>query len=91
METIMAESVYILCALMSITCAGLLFRGYHKTRSHLLLWSAVCFGLLALSNIVLFVDVIVLPKVDFHGLFWRNVIGAVAGSILLYSLIWELT
>lgn len=87
----MAETVYLLCALMSVACAYLLLRGHHSTGSRLLLWAGLCFGLLAVNNIVLIVDVIILPEIDFQGTVWRNGIGAVGGSLLLFGLIWELT
>lgn len=87
----MAEIVYFLCAILSMSCAFLLFRGYRRTRTSLLLWSSVCFGLLAANNLILFVDLVILPDLEFNGIFWRNVIGAFAGGTLLYGLIWELT
>ncbi len=87
----MAEIVYALCAFMSIMCAGLLFRAYRRSPSHLLLWGSLCFGILAMNNVILFVDVIILPEVEFNGGLWRSLTGAVAGSLLLFGLIWEMT
>lgn len=87
----MAELVYFLCAMMSIGCAFLLFRGYLDARSQLLLWSSLCFGFLALNNIILFFDLVIFPNTDFDGPFWRNGMSSVAGSLLLFGLIWELT
>ena len=87
----MAESVYILCALMSIVCAFLLLRGSRSSGSRLLLWGSLCFGFLALNNIVLVVDLVILPDLDFRGNIWRSCISATAGSLLLFGLIWELT
>lgn len=87
----MAESVYILSSLLSVSCAYMLFRGYRKSPSHLLLWSSACFGLLAVNNIVLFIDVLIFPNMDFGGLMMRNLAGAAAGSLLLFGLIWELS
>lgn len=87
----MAESVYLLCTILSIACAVMLLRGYRKTPSHLLLWSSACFGLMAVNNIILFTDVVLLPDVDFGGVVLRNVTGATAGSLLLFGLIWELS
>jgi hypothetical protein len=86
----MAEIVYVLCAGCSVLCASVLLRGHGQTRSHLLLWSSVCFGLLALNNVILVVDMVLLPDVDFGGGFFRNLTGAVAGFLLLFGLIWEL-
>ncbi len=87
----MAEIVYILCALMSIACAVLLTKSYLKSYNRLLLWSAISFGFLALNNSILFVDLVLLPDMNFQGLFIRNFLGAIAGSVLVYGLIWELT
>lgn len=87
----MAEIVYILCGISSMACAALLFRSYRQTRSHLLFWSGICFGFLALNNMVLFVDLVMLPNLDFNGSLVRNIFGASAGSVLLFGLIWELS
>ena len=59
----MAETVYVLCALTSILCAALLFRAYRGNRSRLLLWSTLCFVGLALNNVFLFVDIVVVPDI----------------------------
>jgi hypothetical protein len=37
------------------------------------------------------VDLILLPDLDFHGVFWRNFLSASSGTLLLFGLIWELT
>ncbi len=83
----MAEMVYVLCAATSIVCAVLLLRGYRASRMRLLFWASLCFLGLALNNVVLFVDLILLPDVD---LFWWRSWPALGGmSILLYGLIWD--
>ena len=87
----MAEIVYILCAVMSASCALLLFLGYRRTPTHLLLWSCFCFCVLTVSNSILVVDLIILPDLDFHGAFWRNLFSASAGALLVFGLVWELT
>jgi hypothetical protein len=82
-----ANVVYILCAATSSLCAGLLFRGYRRTGARLLFWSALCFVGLALNNVMLIVDVRVMPGIDLST--WR-VVPAIAGAaLLLYGLIWE--
>lgn len=60
----MAEVVYVLCALTSVLCAGLLLRSYRGNRTRLLLWSTLCFVGLALNNIFLFVDLVLVPDID---------------------------
>ncbi|HEY2323662.1 MAG TPA: DUF5985 family protein [Thermoanaerobaculia bacterium] len=83
----MGTVVYALCALTSIACAWLLLRGYARTRVRLLLWSGLCFTGLALNNILLFIDVRVLPDVDLSIV---RTIPAVLGVLLLvFGLVWE--
>lgn len=83
----MAAIVYASCALTSIVCATLLVRSYRNTRVRLLLWSSLCFAGLALNNVLLFVDRIVVPDVDL--LMLRTLVALVAMSMLLFGLIWE--
>lgn len=83
----MAEAVYILCAITSIACALLLFRGYRASRGRLLLWSSICFGGLALNNVLLFVDLVVVPAVDLTLL--RSGVALAAMMVLLFGLVWE--
>ena len=82
-----ASAVYLLCAATALACAALLLRGYGRSRARLLLWSGLCFVGLAADNVLLFIDVIVIPDIDFSG--WRS-LPAVAGiGLLLYGLVWE--
>ena len=84
----MAEAVYILCALTSLACAALLFRGYARSRARFLLWSGICFLALAANNVMLFLDKVVFPDRDF--LVNERGLVALAGLlILLYGLIWD--
>ncbi len=83
----MAEAVYILCMLTSIACAVLLLRAHARTRLRLLLWSGLCFVGLAVNNMVLFADRVLLPDLDLT--LPRIVSGLVGVSILLFGLIWE--
>ena len=83
----MAEAVYVLCALTSITCAVMLFRGYRASRTRLLFWASVSFAGFALHNILLFVDLVMLPKIDLF--YWRTGVALAATLLLLYGLIWE--
>ena len=83
----MAEAVYALCAITSIVCAGLLWRGYVRSTTRLLFWACLCFVGFAVNNVLLFVDLILLPRID---LFWWRTLPALIGvSLLLYGLIWE--
>jgi hypothetical protein len=83
----MAAAVYVLSALTSAACAVLLLRGWARTRARLLLWSAVCFGGLALNNCVLFVDKVVAPDVDLSTVRVSTALAALLA--LLFGLIWE--
>ncbi|NMO21785.1 hypothetical protein HPC49_50820 [Pyxidicoccus fallax] len=84
----MVEAVYILCALTSVTCAVLLLRAWKRTQSRLLLWSGLCFAVLALNNILLFIDLVLLPtSVDLY--LPRLITGLASAVILLYGLIWD--
>lgn len=83
----MAEVVYILCALTSVLCAVLLFRGYRATRTSLLFWSSLCFAGLAGNNILLVLDRVVFPGVEMS--LWRASMGLFAMIVLLFGLVWE--
>jgi hypothetical protein len=84
-----AAAVYFLCFLASACCSWLLVRSYLNNRTKLLLWSAICFVLLALNNLFLFIDLAVLPTMADLGLL-RAALGLSAVSALLYGFIWEL-
>lgn len=79
--------VYALCALTSIACAWLLLRGYARTHVRLLLWSGLCFTGLALNNILLFIDVRVLPDVDLSIV--RTIPAVLGVLVLIFGLVWE--
>lgn len=81
----MPEAVYALCAATSVLCAVLLSRAYRRTRTQLLLWSTLCFALLAVNNILLFVDIVVLPDIDLRVL--RAGTGLAAMVLLVVGLV----
>jgi hypothetical protein len=83
----MAEAVYLLCGIASVACTVLLLRGYLESRSKLLFWSSLCFGGLALNNILLFVDLVMVPTVDLSVI--RSILALVAMMTLLFGLVWE--
>lgn len=81
----MADVVYTLCALTSLLCAVLLWRGYQRSRTRLLWASALCFVGLFLNNVMVMIDMRAFPDVDLS--LWR-VAPAIAGvGILLYGLV----
>jgi hypothetical protein len=79
-----ANVVFVLCALTSILCAVLLFRMWRRSGVRLLFWGAWCFTGLALNNLLLVIDVR-MNSVDLAGI---RLLPALAGvGLLLYGLI----
>jgi hypothetical protein len=83
-----ADAIYLLCALTSLAAAFLLLRHYRTVRTPLLLWSCVSFFGLALNNVLVFVDLGLLP-VSADLSLPRTLAGALAMIALVYGLIWE--
>ncbi|MCL4295214.1 MAG: hypothetical protein KJ077_05780 [Anaerolineae bacterium] len=83
----MAEAVYILCSLTSVACAALLLRSYLRRRVRLLLWCGLCFLGLTVSNVLLFLDLAVLPQIDLS--LWRSLATLIALIVLIYGLVWD--
>jgi hypothetical protein len=81
-------AVYVLCFLTSGACAYLLARNYRRTGTRLLMWSALCFGLLALNNVVVFLDALIIHDVDLA--LARLGLSLAAVSVLLFGFIWDL-
>jgi hypothetical protein len=80
--------VLMLCVLASAVCMWLLFRGWQRTRTRLLFWSALCFVGLTLNNLLVFADVIIFPvEVDLRP--FRLAASLVAVAVLLWGLVWE--
>lgn len=82
-----ASIVYALCLGASLLCAALLIRAYLMSRTRLLLWTAISFGLFALNNLLLVTDLVALPYVDLWLL--RQVAAGLALVVLLVGFIWE--
>lgn len=84
----MAQAVYILCAVTSLACAVLLFRGYRRSRARFLLWSSLCFVGLCANNVLLYLD-----KVTFQDgpdlTIYRSAAALAGLLLLLYGLIWD--
>jgi hypothetical protein len=83
----MPELIYLLCAVTSLIAAWLLLRSYRRTRFPLLFWSGLCFSVLALNNMLLVLDKLVLPAIDFS--IARVSLALLALLLLLYGLIWQ--
>lgn len=83
----MIEAVYLLCALSSALCAALLIRSYRHQRMRLMLWSSFCFVGLALNNVIVCIDLLVVPNFDLSA--WRTGIALVAVGVLVIGLVWD--
>jgi hypothetical protein len=83
-----APAVYFLCFLASAGCGFFLVRSYLHNRTNLLLWSAVCFVLLALNNFLLVLDLVFFPNIDLSLI--RPLVSLAGVSAILYGFIWEL-
>lgn len=81
-------AIYTLCLLASAACAALLVRGYLRSRTPLLMYSAACFVLLAVNNLMVVIDLLIYPTgLD---LAVGRLVASLAGVlILLYGFIWE--
>jgi hypothetical protein len=79
--------VYSLCAVTSLICAVMLLRGYQRSRVRLLLWSGLCFACFAVNNVILFIDLQVLPDRDLSVV--RSLPSLLGMGLLLYGLVWE--
>lgn len=79
--------VYLLCAATSLASGLLVFRGFRRSGTRLLLWCALFFLSLALENVILFVDLIIVPDIDLSAV--RSVIALVGVTLLLVGLIWD--
>ena len=81
----MAFFVYILCAVTSMTCSGLLLRQFRRSRSALLFHSGVAFLCFAAANVILFFDLAIWQDVDLK--IWRNLVNLIGVVLLLFALI----
>ena len=88
MSLTLPTAVYVLCFVTSALCAWLLGRGYRRSGARLLLWSALCFVLLAANNLLVVVDLVVLTERTFR--LERLVLMLAAVSVLLVGFVWDL-
>lgn len=87
MTEIFPTIVYVLCFLTSTACAYLLGRSYRQRGMPLLLWSSICFSLLAANNLVLVLDLVVWPDPDLRLL--RLALSLAAVASLVWGFVWE--
>lgn len=84
----MDKLVYSLCSLLTLFCSVMLTRGYLKSGARLLLWSAIFFAVFTFSNVVLYVDLVILPVETDLSIF-RTLVTLIGVVVLLFGLIWE--
>ena len=80
-------AIFVACALTSGLCAVLLIRGYLASNSRLLLWSSLGFIGLALNNVLLVVDKLLIPGTDLALV--RTIPATLGIAILLFGCIWD--
>jgi hypothetical protein len=79
--------LYLLAVLTCLACTILLWRSWQRTALRLLLWSALCFIGLTVSNLLLFFDLVVFAELDLR--VWRVSSAAAGLAFLLYGFIFE--
>jgi hypothetical protein len=88
MNTLFPTLVYTLCFATSGLCAVLLGRGFFRMRSRLRLWSALCFTLLAIVNLLVIFDLVIYPTgIDLRQ--ERMWLTLAAVGVLLFGFIWR--
>lgn len=82
------NTVYVLCFLTSLSCCLLLIRSYTRNRNKVLLWTAACFVLLAVDNLLVVFDLVLLPSsIDLS--IPRLLATLLAISTLIIGFVWE--
>ncbi len=88
MHDLFPAIVYLLCFFTSSACAWMLGRSYQRTGARLLLWSSLCFFFLAGNNLVLVLDLLIIPENDLR--IGRLMFALAAVGTLLFGFIWDL-
>lgn len=83
----MSGLVFLLCAATALISGLMLLRSYKRTRVRLLLWCGLFFLALVLENLLVFVDLILVPDVDLELV--RSSVALTGVTMFLYGLIWE--
>src|SRR5687768_13564584 len=82
----MAEIVYVLCAVTSFFCAGLLYRGYKNSKARFLLWSSGCFLGFAANNMMVIVDLVLTGR-EMDLSVWRILPALFGVAFILYGFV----
>lgn len=82
------SAIYVLCILTCLAATLLLLQSFARSRSALLLWSALSFIALTVNNVLLFADFITPTQLDLRP--ERTASALLAVALLLYGFIWEI-
>jgi hypothetical protein len=91
MRELFQQVVYVLCALTSVACAVMLFRGYLRSHARFLLWSSLCFLALMINNLMLFTDNVIFAGVEtvWAGPMLRSLFALAGLALLMFGLVWD--
>lgn len=81
-------TLFLLAIATSLACTVLLFRGYVQSRVRILMWSGLCFVCLTINNLLLFVDLVVLPT-DIDLRVFRHGTALIGMLFMIYGFIHE--
>ena len=88
MGEVFPTAVYMLCFATSSACALLLGRSYRRTGARLVMWSALCFLMLAINNLFVVIDLVLVESISFQ--IPRLFFSIAAVLVLLFGFIWDL-
>ena len=80
--------LFLLAVVTSLACTVLLFRGYLNSGLRILMWSALCFVCLTVNNVLLFIDLVLLPT-DIDLRLFRHGTALIGMLFLIYGFIHE--
>ncbi|MEP6883581.1 MAG: DUF5985 family protein [Gammaproteobacteria bacterium] len=83
----MIQTMYALCALVSVACAAFSLQQYLANGSKFLRWATLCFMGLAVNNILIYLDDILHRGGDFF--MWRAAAALAGMTAFIYGLIWD--
>ena len=81
----MGELIYILASATCLLCTVLLLRQWRASRVPLLFWSGICFLTLTVANILLFIDLVMVPQKDLSA--YRTGVILFAILLMLHGLV----
>ncbi|MEP6548564.1 MAG: DUF5985 family protein [Gammaproteobacteria bacterium] len=79
--------MYALCAVISVACAAFTLQQCVASGSRLLMWATLCFIGLAVNNVLIYLDDILLPSDGFF--LWRACAALAGMTAFICGLIWD--